>query len=544
MSRWHACVPALLFLLLGSAFIHYTGIQTDEALFAGPLCRTWQFYSVHVGHYDVPLMNMPYNGTLKTWLYTPILRHARHPTAALIRWPVILIGAATLILFWGFLVRAHSRRAAWAGCILLATDPSFLLTTTYDWGPVALQHLLLVAALFFGIRWFQTKRSAWLASASFCCGLALWDKAEFVWMLAGVLAGILLFATSIFRRLTWRPAALVPAFLCLGALPLIIYNFAGDPKLATLQSNPQLGGDLKVSYYARKLQILRSTWNGSALFGYVANEDWAPKPKSARTKIQRAIFRLHGLAGEHRRNNMLAAFIAAFALSPLLWRTRARAAMSFSLVAMIVAWLFMTSTGGGTAAHHAVLLWPLPQLFMATAFAEASFAVRFGRPALAAVVAFLTAGNMLVLNQYLYQLIRNGAGDFWSDGIYGVADLLRHSDASQVILPDWGMTDSLCVLTHDQPAAQLVNASFLADTSPPAQKRDDLAILSDPKATWLEHTPGHESMPGVNERILSAARRAGFEPATPETYFDSNGRAIFQILRFKPSPDLSPKPAR
>src|SRR4029077_2939643 len=101
-------------------------------------------------------MNMPYNGTLKTWLYAPLVLFWR-PSAALIRIPAILMGGATILLFCALLHRIHGRRAAWVGGILLATDTSFLLTTTFDWGPVVLQHLLLVAALFFAVQWFQTR---------------------------------------------------------------------------------------------------------------------------------------------------------------------------------------------------------------------------------------------------------------------------------------------------------------------------------------------------------------------------------------------------
>lgn len=533
-SPWRPALPALFFILLASAFIAYAGIQTDEALFGGPLCRSWQFYSIRISDYDLPLMNMPYIGTLKTLLYAPILLHARRPTAALIRWPVIVIGAITLVFLWGFVLSVHGRRAAWVASILLATDTSFLLTTTFDWGPVALQHLLLVAALFFAVRWFQSNSPAALAAAGFCCGLAFWDKAEFIWIFIGLFAGLFLFAKSIVRRLTWRRVALFSGALLLGALPLIVYNFAGDPQFGTLHSNPQFGSDLKPADFERKLTALRSTLQGSALFGYLVNEDWSPQPKSARTKLQRASFAVRRITGEHRRNALLPAFYAALVLLPLLWQTRARKVMCFSLVAMAVAWLVMAVTGGGGAAHHAVLLWPLPHIFMGVAFAEASKRVRFGKPALIAAVAFLVAANLLVTNQYLYQFIRDGPTTVWSNGIYAVANRLKQSAASQVVLPDWGMADSLCLLTHDRPPARLVDDTFLSDAKPPEQRQDDLRILSDPRAIWLEHAPGHEASPGINARILSAAHRAGFDPAITETYSDNNGRPMFQTVRFTP----------
>jgi hypothetical protein len=58
---------ALLYAFLGLIFVHYTGIETDEAVFAGPLySRPDLNYCVTVFGKQVPIMLFPYGGTLKT----------------------------------------------------------------------------------------------------------------------------------------------------------------------------------------------------------------------------------------------------------------------------------------------------------------------------------------------------------------------------------------------------------------------------------------------------------------------------------------------
>jgi hypothetical protein len=527
-----AAVPPLVFFLPGNILIRYAGIQTDEALFAGPLCRSWRFFSARIGQSDIPIMNMPYNGALKTWLYAPILLHTRYPIVALVRKPAVFFGAVTVLVFWALLRRLHSRRAAWIGSILLATDTSFVLTTSFDWGPVVLQHLLLVGILFLSLHWFQTNRSGSLAGAAFCCGLAFWDKAEFIWMFSGLSTGLLVIAPLLRRRLKLRHTAIVAAFLLLGALPLIFYNLRGSPRFGTLGSNSHLATDLRSPDLLQKLRVLRATFNGSALFGHLVNEDWAPQPRSPRAELERMSFGLHHLAGDRRSNVMLAALCVAVLLLPVLWHTRARAPMCFSIVCGASAWLFMCFTGGGGAAHHAVLLWPLPHLFIAMAFAEAAARSRPGQWALTAAVALVAMSSILVTNQYFYQFIRNGASEYWTDAIFPAAERLRQANASRVVLPDWGMFDSLCVLTGDKPPARLADASFFAGASSAAQRQDDLQTLSDGKAVWLEHARGHEATPGINKTIFNAARAAGFKPVMLETYYDRNGRAMFQSFRF------------
>jgi uncharacterized membrane protein len=71
---------------------------------------------------------------------------------------VLLAGAATIWLFYRLLRRISGNRAAVFGCALLAADSTFLLTNTFDWGPVALQHLLLVGAILLLVVFYQDNR--------------------------------------------------------------------------------------------------------------------------------------------------------------------------------------------------------------------------------------------------------------------------------------------------------------------------------------------------------------------------------------------------
>jgi 4-amino-4-deoxy-L-arabinose transferase-like glycosyltransferase len=522
-----------LFFATATAFVSRAGIQTDEALFAGPLCRSWRFFGLVLGHHNIPIMNMSYNGALKTWLYAPLLLVFR-PTPAVVRKPADLLGAATIVLFALLLGTLRGRLSAWVGCALLATDTSFLLTTTYDWGPVALQHFLLVAAMFLALRWYRTGVNGWLAAAAFICGLAFWDKAVFVWVFVGTLAGLLVFASEIRSRMGGRTIALAVVALAAGGSPLLFYNLSGQQQLGTIRSTVGVRPDLTRARYVQKIEVLKSTLDGSALFGYLANEDWAPLPRPPRSRLERISFAIRDAFGEHRRSKMLLAYLGCLLLLPLIGlRRRSLKTAWFALVFILVSWVFMASTGGGGAAHHAILLWPIPQLFVAAVLSDALSASRRGKWVGCVVLLALCACNLLVTNQYLYQLTRDGSPTAWTDAIYSLADGLKQSGATQVLLPDWGMSDSLCLLTHDQPPMRLVDDSFLGREEPVPQKDDDIRTLLDPKAVWVMHVDGHEMSPGINGRILTRSRQAGFVPVAVRTYSDTNGRAIFQTFCFR-----------
>jgi hypothetical protein len=100
------------------------------------------------------------------------------------------------------------------------------------------------------------------------------------------------------------------------------------------------------------------------------SEENAAGPTST---LERASFRLYAALGQRDTNQMEAAFYAALFLVPWLCRTRARRTLMFYLVTLGIAWLLMAFTkGAGGSVHHVVLLWPIPDLFLAVAFAEVS----------------------------------------------------------------------------------------------------------------------------------------------------------------------------
>jgi 4-amino-4-deoxy-L-arabinose transferase-like glycosyltransferase len=178
----------------------YPGPQTDEALFASLIYEPRNLENfVQIFKHRIPLMVMSYLGALKALLYAAWFS-IWPPSPVSLRLPVVLAGATSIGLFVILLREMLGRRAAWIGGLLLATDTSFLLLTTFDWGPVALQHLLLLAGLTLLLRFYPTGSRRQLAAAFFLFGLAFWDKAIFVWMFTGIaVASLIVFQRELAR---------------------------------------------------------------------------------------------------------------------------------------------------------------------------------------------------------------------------------------------------------------------------------------------------------------------------------------------------------
>ena len=525
---WPALLCALMFYSLGWPFLRLPGIQNDEVLFSAPLYQPIdEKFGVPIFHHNVPLMLLPYLGTLKTWLYVPVLHFWVSSLA--VRIPVLLVGSATIAAFFLLLENIHGRTAAWIGTVLLATDAVFLLTTCFDWGPVAFQHFFLVTGLLVAAQFTVSGSGRSLFWAFLLFGLAFWDKALFIWTFSGVvLATLAVYPRQVWKRLSWKNAGIAVFAILLGGLPLLAYNVSrGFP---TLRSNSGFGLD----DLPQKIQTLRLTWQGSVLLGYLINREDGGHPRQPETPAERFAFRLHAIFGDRWKSWIEPALLFSVVLLPILWLTRSGQLPLFCLIATTVAWLMMILTkGAGGAAHHTILLWPLPQLFLAASFAGTSRWLGRAGPALVAVVTgLLAAQNLLVLNQNLYQLVRAGSAGSWSDAIYSLSDVVPKIPATRIVIDDWGMVQPLDLLHRGRLPLVWAGDPFLEPETSQEERRDKLALLADLQALWIGHTDGYQEFSGVNSRVLAATAAAGFHKLPVTTISDRNGRPVFELFRF------------
>jgi hypothetical protein len=516
----------LLFFLEGLVFVPYVGLQNDELLFGGGIYPPWGVsHLIRIQGHTFPTMILSYVGTLKAWLYRVLIFSIWQPSPWSVRLPVLLIGVVTLWMFAELVRRSTGPRTALVATALLATDVTFILTTCFDWGPVALQHLLLLSGILALFAFYRTGMLRYVFVAFLAFGLGLWDKALFSWSLAGLAAGAFAaFPRATLSRLRPRNILVALAGLALGAAPLLLYNH--DTGLETLRSNARWS----TARMGFKIDVLRTSLEGSALFGYLVPEEPALAPGEPANPVEQLSLSLRETVGRRRAGGLALAFIVAFALLPWLWNTRARRPMLFSLAFMTVAWLQMAlSRNGGSGAHHAVLLWPFPHLFVAAALAQASRLLpRTGLVVLIVVAALLCGSNLLVLNEHLAQVVENGNTVLWTDAIYPLSAHLRGVPARHVYVMDWGMFDALRALNEGTLPIENGPDVFLRDT----EKKLPPEMLAAPGNVFLGHTDGNEVDTGTAARLEALAQSAGLRKHVSKTIPDRKGHPIFEVYRF------------
>jgi hypothetical protein len=516
-----AFLPACFFILLSTGIIPYPGIQDDEALFATPLYEgVGPGMNVTLFHQPIPLVMISYLGTLKTLIYWPLL-HWIGSGVWVVRLPMALAGALTILLFY-FLVweSGNTGLAPLIAALLLATDPIFLLTNTFDWGPVALQHLLTVAGCLLLLRFGTRPSQRWhLAGGFFLFGVAFWNKALFVWTLVALTVSVV----TVFRRefaafLTRGNCGVAATAFVLGSFPLVIYNFQSH--ITTLGENTHIDTE----HLPQKWLQLKNAANGSALFGFIAEEEWRGPAKSVRSFRGRAALWIREHFGEHRESGFFYSFSALLLAVPLWWRVRAA---RFCLVFIAVAWILMALTrDAGGATHHVVLLWPFPMFFAALAIARL--------PRILAMLAgtALLAMNLLVVNQYQLQLERDGGAGNFTDALFTLSSTLAASPQRTSYILDWGMQYSLELMHRG--ALHLSSATDPLSTSQPnePQRRALTAMLATPGAVFVNHVPEREVFKEAGSRMDRFAGAAGYRREPLRTIYDSNGRPVFEIFHY------------
>lgn len=491
---------AALFCALGWMFIPRLGIEADEALVGGAIYPGAESaFSLHLGGWEIPLMISSYLGAGKAWILNGVF-WLFPPSPVSLRIPTLLAGAFAIWMFWRFLDATAGRRVAMMGVALLATDTAFVLTEAIDWGPVAVQQACKLGGLLLLLRFHKSGGGGALFGASFVFGLGLWDKALFAWALVGLAAAAIVVHAAIRQHLTWRNVSIASAGLVLGALPLIAYNLAHP--LETLTRNAAIGGD-DVSV---KVHLLEETLNGRAFHGFLVAATPGPKVGTARSVVQRVSERLS--SGDYPVANWNP-FALVFAVLAVL-ATRQRAGW-FALIFLVVTWVAMAATArAGGGAHHVVLLWPFPMMLVAVAID----AIAPRRWIAAAMCAVLCAGNLLALNQYAAMLIRNGGSTRWTDAMTPLARRLESLNATRVFVTDWGILESVQLLTEGRV---------------PLQEGAEAPIAAE--FVYVGHTSEARIVPRDPD-VEARARAAGFSPVLREVIHDRHGRGTFVIYRF------------
>jgi hypothetical protein len=484
-ASWMAAGALAFFVAAACLFIPQLGIEEDEVHFVPSIYDARTVGSVKVWGHRFPTMIETYAGAAKTYLYTPIIKAIR-PTLWSLRLPVVMAGALFLWLLFVATTRLTNDLVAAALVWVIATDPVFLLTTTFDWGPVALQHLLIIAAFAFLAR---SKPMVFMAFMAF--GLAWWDKGTAAWVSGALFVSAIVFMPGpVMANVTFFNAMKAVCGFAAGALPFFQYNIWNH--WATFNDNARLS----IGGLPEKFRAMWATLDGRGMFGYIVRGGTPLWYSLAPLGIAAALALLL-----HRR------------VAPV------RPVALFALSTGLLTWtaMLLTANGGGSV-HHIILVWPWPHLF---AVCVLGYALK-RKPFVAAATA-IAISNIVMIGWYAQRTYQFSPTSAWSDASFGLPGVIPAN--RKIVTIDWGIDNAATFLTRGGP---VIDRTFsgLADSDVPDIERSE----------FLAHAPGEEMIAGNNARFDAAIGKLGFMRVTDHIVADRRGRPFFISFHCVPKP--------
>ncbi|WP_309396212.1 glycosyltransferase family 39 protein [Cerasicoccus maritimus] len=422
------------------------GLYYDEVLFVNAaLGEAVPGLFVHSRLFDTPVQLMPYIGALKAWLFAPIFA-VFGVTPLTIRLPSLIIGAAGLWI--GFLTVRRTLGARWALIFtgLCAASPGFFLVTRHDWGPDSLMLLFKAISLYCLVRWIQSGRKKWLAALTLTFALGLFDKLNFIWYIAAFAAATPLCFPSAFRILLNKHAgkALAIAAVFGVAAAIFILPLLELPDLATML--PRLN---------QITTLINATFDGNSIQALFLEEEVPLYYRWSFILLACLVAGMLLLAcniwRSWQRRNLSVKTITQY--PPLDWALKLS---SFSAIVGTIIFLEIVITPQAGGPHHAMMIFPYPQLILVAACAcWANLPTKISKPvrnagvvltAFAIVVVLLADAQATVYFQRQISQTEKFKAK-WSTAIYELGDLVNEKEATNsynnIVLGDWGLATQL-----------------------------------------------------------------------------------------------------
>ena len=438
-----------MYTIASLSLIRKTGLQYDEALFVnaatsgGYGSSSSQFVSLRI--HGVAVALMPYIGALKAWVWTPIFSLFGVSLES-IRAPAVLLGASAVSLVTAAIWRCTGRVYGLALALLLCTEPVFSLMTRLDWGPVVIAGFLRAVALYAVIRLATGGGRRWVAIVTSALVLGLFNKLDF-----GIFAVAFLLAFGGVFWPVWRSRwkSHRTTFVACGALMVTAYGIGG---LAAMRaSSVTSGGTQPLSQRIPTiLNLISDTFSGVWVAPYITDGNITTPSHS----IYAACL-LGGLG-------LICVGVTGVGLAARPYYYRRSAAFTNRLTLALIATAMcmvigMAATPQVNGPHHAIAIWPLPQVIavLGIAIVAGSIETAWVRRilvVLAVTILSLSIANQMVTSLEIRQALSrpHSSSLIWTTEIQnltdGVDQAVRMSDVHVVIVTDWGIGNQIAAL--------------------------------------------------------------------------------------------------
>ncbi|MDD4909420.1 MAG: glycosyltransferase family 39 protein [Candidatus Omnitrophica bacterium] len=444
-ARGNLIIPIVLviaYFLLQLSLISLPGIFCDEAIDANLAIRTIKGQGTPLGidlfGRRLPLMMSDNHSALTAYLLIPFLQ-VFGARAYSLRLLTIFVGSLTLLAVYLFTKELFDRKSAILSMFLLVINFAFLVDTKMGIVHGSMMQAAMMFALLCLLRWYRSGRLPYFFTAMFLLGIGISIKLWFIWFVLSLFICALIFRHALLAMIGGDKRRYIsmlfgPLFFGCGALLILLYNIGtGCSTLRYIFNNAHftIDGADNFAYFGNL--ALRSTH----LLDYIKGVT----PWGSSYSGYSPIFFLLSVAW--------LLYLLAARRSGLFPKNR----VLFLLILTLSIFLQSPFTMTTLKATHIFLLFPLLQIISGVAFIEAVFYFRKNAKLVFICVIILFVSVFVeakkTINGYLY-FQRTGGEGLLSDSINSLSGWLMERKGGNIIILDWGISDSLYFLTRGE----------------------------------------------------------------------------------------------
>lgn len=505
---------AAVVVLFAKQNLSVPGLYYDEAIFAG-LTKdfvTGHIHGQHMPDHEVlmlggrpfPLFVQTYLGALKCWMLLPAFWVFGSTFAVLRESNVFWELVALLLLMLGARHWLGLSTAIIAGA-LLALDPTYFFVSTLDWGAAIPSFVCRCACFFFAVRWNQLRKLPDAFLVGLFAGLGFFNKADFIiFLIAIVTAALICYWRKFLDVLRQNSGAVALACLGfgIGAGPMLLKI----PRMLALTlsgPHPNAPGELGV-----KLKTLLSMYDGTHFYRLMnvggVFERMYDADSGPRAPIGIAL--------------VLAILGVAFVFDKSLNEARR---IIFLTVAAILITLGVVFMPDAVRIHHAVLVFPLPQLIIGAVIGLVWNSGRVQRTISLVVVTLICLSGLRSIGATQNLIRETGGRGRWSQSLNEFCRENRDRSDLTIVSLDWGFNEQLSFLT-DGPHLSEPFWKF-NQTLPP--------LPASPNYVYLAH-PAEYTVLKYDVAYLNQLQQNGVGVEVMP-HFDRQNEVAFYAIRFR-----------
>jgi len=563
-------LPLAIYFLLALPQLDLPGLHNDEAAEAGlqamqilngQAISAFRDAGLNIGGRIFPLMVQDYIGAFNIYFALPFFATLGSTVIAL-RLYTVVVGAITLTLTYGFMREAFNSRAAFIATLLLASTPSFIFWQRQGVFVASLTGTFTVALLWCCLKWFEHRQRQWVFLIGLFCGLGLYAKLLFIWIIGGVIGAIIMVAgweivssylLSVIRRAPSSafhiPHSAINYFphllyfllgLILGIAPLILYNLQTGGTLFSVGTN------LTTSYY------------GVNNLNFFENLRGRIDQYQAVIGGREHLWYLGGSFGNPGWEIASRVATLAIVLRFLLRRQNSQLPITLLLILNFGIVQSAFTVSGIFPTHHAIFMPLLPMIVAAASeiifdpFHEPMLTTRLTNPignfftrgrymggvglitdamiVLAFSLGWLWVSDLNVVKDYHLALNKSGGLGPHSDAIYRLSDYLTTQGNKTIYAMDWGFAPQVKMLTQNKAAPQeIFGYAWEADDD---FKNRLSAALDKPEALFVFHWSNETIFPR-REIFDSLLKERGWQVDQIAVISRRDGAPMFEVVRVK-----------